>query len=590
MLADALRYFELGWSVIPLRGPNAGVKVNSPALQKWEPFQEKRASPELINRWFAGRDDVGVGVVCGRLSGVVVLDIDSPAGLEDAKARYGIDETHPHVVKSGGGGYHFYYECPAEELPNRVKFRPGLDFRADGGYVAAPGTLHKTGNTYKWTMGHPPEYVPPMPAQLLKDLLEHKANQEQASISMDSPIEKGNRDDELTRRIGRLVGRGLSYEDVLSLSLSLNTTHCTPPLQKNQVLKIVDSIFARENKSKKKKEEESQEDKPKKFDLKPFSTMAELYSEVEESWLVKDWMPSGTCALITSAPGMFKTWMMIDIAVAIATGCDFLGRYPVLKTGPVIIIQQEDPFPLLMERASNVMNVGAVEEVSDGQFVVPPAPEFPNIYFHTERSLKFSDKEIMKSFIEAVREIKPVAVILDPLYTAAGTDDYMASAAQDMLPLKKLRDEVGTSFIITHHMNKGKSEGGRSRDRLWGSQFLNAWLETGWQFEPSDIGSVEITRHFKNSASPEVINMQVEIGEGTFSVRPIEDGEEAEQIGQGGISLNEAVKQLVIGGKAASLSQIMSETGIRSKSTVSGILKKIGAVKGKSGYVMEEIV
>lgn len=521
-----------------------------------------------------------MGVVCGKVSGIVVLDIDAktPEGLTDGinyvKEHFHVYANGANSVVTGGGGLHVYFSAPDKKLHNRVKFVKrdtfSLDLRAEGGYVAAPGTMHESGNKYTWSSGFVPNYLPPVPKSLLDAALTVTPI-DKGPINMASDIQEGGRDDELTRRVGRLVKSGQSYNDVLAIAISMNITMCKPPLEEHQVVKIVDSVFGMEQRKKAKSSFG--------FELKKFNQMVDLYSEVTDTWLIKDWVPDATCALITSAPGMFKTWMMLDLAVSISTGKDFLGMYEVSRKGPVMVIQQEDPFPLLMERSGAILNIGPVMLGTD-EYIIPAAPDYPDIYFHTERSLRFSDQSVMESFQSAVRTIQPAAVIIDPLYSAAGTDDYMASAAQDMLVLKKLRDETGASFIITHHMNKSKSDGGRSRDRLWGSQFLNAWLETGWQCEPSDVGSVEVTRHFKNTATPGKVVLSFDISEGKFSAsEPTVDTME----------LDDKIAYTISNKSINSISQLMSELGIKSKSTVASALKRIGAVKVNDSYCVPQV-
>ena len=62
------------------------------------------------------------------------------------------------------------------------------------------------------------------------------------------------------------------------------------------------------------------------------------------SWLVQDWLPEATIGFVVAPPGSSKTWLAFDMAVSVAAGAPFLGEYPVQRTGPVLVIQQED-FP-----------------------------------------------------------------------------------------------------------------------------------------------------------------------------------------------------------------------------------------------------
>ena len=130
-------------------------------------------------------------------------------------------------------------------------------------------------------------------------------------------------------------------------------------------------------------------------------------------------------------------------------------------------------------------------------------PDLP-IYVHIERQLRFDDPSSTAALAEVCEEIKPALVLIDPLYSTVSTDDYMASAAEQMMFMKDIRDKHGTTFVLAHHRKKG---GDLHREGLWGSQFLNAFLETGWQITPIDNFNVKMKRHFKSSKNPEEIEL-----------------------------------------------------------------------------------
>ncbi len=51
-----------------------------------------------------------------------------------------------------GSGMHYYFKHPGGEVRNSAgRLGPGLDIRADGGYVVAPPSRHPNGRTYGGT-------------------------------------------------------------------------------------------------------------------------------------------------------------------------------------------------------------------------------------------------------------------------------------------------------------------------------------------------------------------------------------------------------------------------------------------------------
>jgi hypothetical protein len=80
-------YIGRGWSIIPIRGGDKR------PLIRWEPFQQTRADETTALGWFRTWPDVGIGVVTGTVSGLVVLDVDvrhaGDVALEQLEREHG---------------------------------------------------------------------------------------------------------------------------------------------------------------------------------------------------------------------------------------------------------------------------------------------------------------------------------------------------------------------------------------------------------------------------------------------------------------------------------------------------------------------
>lgn len=95
-----------------------------------------------------------IGVRTGQESNLLVLDVDprkaGDRSLFELETRYG---KLPLTLRcaTGGGGWHHYFQYPGRmNLWGQVPGFPGLDIKADGGYVVAPLSNHKSGGVYKW--------------------------------------------------------------------------------------------------------------------------------------------------------------------------------------------------------------------------------------------------------------------------------------------------------------------------------------------------------------------------------------------------------------------------------------------------------
>ena len=133
-----MRYRAQGWSVLPVRG--AGDPLNPKAAAvPWAALQRRSASPETLEGWFGKGLAGGLGLVCGRVSRLAVLDLDDADAVE-AFAQSCPQLLDTFTVRSGGRGQpHYYFEVP-DAVSLRGMRAPGTDLQFEGAYVVAPPT------------------------------------------------------------------------------------------------------------------------------------------------------------------------------------------------------------------------------------------------------------------------------------------------------------------------------------------------------------------------------------------------------------------------------------------------------------------
>jgi hypothetical protein len=145
----ALDLYARGFSVIPVPRPDpaAGFDGKVPRLA-WTPYQTTRADEAQIRAWFSTPQNLAI--VTGAISGIVVVDADSPAACKWMTRHL---PWTPWQVRTSRG-FHAYYRDPGDPVGNRAKIPcahgVALDVRGDGGYVIGPGSLHASGHVYTW--------------------------------------------------------------------------------------------------------------------------------------------------------------------------------------------------------------------------------------------------------------------------------------------------------------------------------------------------------------------------------------------------------------------------------------------------------
>lgn len=95
------------------------------------------------------RRAMNVGILTGTVSGIFVLDIDpKDGGFESMRALIAEHGALPQtfIVKTGSGGYHYYFQMPDFDARNSAaKIAPGIDIRGNGGMVVGPGSVSFAG-------------------------------------------------------------------------------------------------------------------------------------------------------------------------------------------------------------------------------------------------------------------------------------------------------------------------------------------------------------------------------------------------------------------------------------------------------------
>ena len=509
-------YIDSGWSVLPVKPDE-----KRPYMTNWLQYTKTKPPKDKVLNWFHTLSGAGVGVVTGRVSNMVVLDVESycPTPIEKLLEMY----PTQMYSRTGSGGYHLFYQYPTAmaRVSNRVKLMEGVDLRADGGFIVLPPTLHPSGNRYQWVKRGP---LGTFPKSLLDLDSQPKTQQGEGWITdLLHGVSEGGRNDACARLAGYFFKKGLTYDIVEALLMEWNERN-DPPLTAREMRTTIKSIERNhaigtsdftsvEFEDDRTGEEEKQQSN---FDVMRMTDYVKGYGGEGVHWMVEDWLPDKSITFLISPPESYKTWILLDLAVSVSAGVPFLGRYQVNDKGPTMIIQQEDSHTGLTDRLALIVEqkLGATANIDGDIWQVPCMPDLP-IYVHPSRMLRFDNKKVLEELEKQIEAIKPKVIMIDPLYsTTAQVDNYMADLANQMMILKTWRDKYGCSFVIAHHSKKNLDPDSTAREDSWGSQFLNAFLEAGWQVRRNPRlaqNEIVVRRHSKVMGNQSPISLTFDI-------------------------------------------------------------------------------
>ena len=216
--------------------------------------------------------------------------------------------------------------------------------------------------------------------------------------------------------------------------------------------------------------------------------------------------------------------LTLEMAIAVASGEPFLGKFEVHRNGPVLIVQEENDadyylpdlmYKMLRERGL-FPSPAIWTEGQDRQLA--PTRNLP-IRFLNQSGFNLTDPDHLERVRAEVESIRPVLIIFDPLYSMlGGVDETKAHEVRPILNwLRKLSKESNAALVVCHHWRKkqGKSDTSRAGQRLSGSNNFHNWVVCGLYVErPTDKkAEVIVQREFRRASVPDRLVIQFDIGE-----------------------------------------------------------------------------
>lgn len=171
------KFLSFGLSIIPCHSGTNTDNDKRPCI-KWKEFQTTLPTTQQLHAWQLKWPEANWAIITGKLSGIVVLEIDSEEG-EKFCAEHGLPET---VSVQSKRGRHLYFHAPVIDVRNWEKRIPGCDFRGNGGYVIAPGSRHKSGFIYAWINSIEDVELADMPEWLLEICKQPEIEREEIKI------------------------------------------------------------------------------------------------------------------------------------------------------------------------------------------------------------------------------------------------------------------------------------------------------------------------------------------------------------------------------------------------------------------------
>lgn len=203
-----------------------------------------------------------------------------------------------------------------------------------------------------------------------------------------------------------------------------------------------------------------------------FRSFAQLAREVDAAgprrWLVRGIWPAGAYGVHAAEPKAGKTWNALDLAVSVASGTPWLGQHPIDTAGPVVVFAGEGGDGNVVRR---------VRAIAGGRGV--PPDDLP-ISVCT-RAPHLADDAHLQAMAQHLAQARPVLVILDPFYLAAGGANGADLYAMGRLLERPqhLCEQSGAALVVVTHFNRSRDLRGAARitgagPAEWGRVLISA--------------------------------------------------------------------------------------------------------------------
>jgi hypothetical protein len=478
---------EFGWAVFPCHSitvdgfctcGKADCKSEGKHPQTSNGSLDATTDDTQILAWFAGKQDVNIGLATGHTSQLVVvdLDVDKGADINDLMIA-GIDATIFNTPKvKTGAGLHFYYKLPVGVTVKNSASRLGkfIDVRGDGGYVIAPPSKHISGRSYE-LLNPDNEQILEFPKQWLDKLAQPMPATAPVASSngngsglhipvvsglvVPDSINQGQRNVEMTKIAGALRSKGLSEGAVYAALAIENQRLCTPPLDDKELHLIAHSVSRYAPHDVLNPVADADPNAPAQPDyentLKPYLFDEFLDMEFEEKEILGFHIGKRDIAIIQAATNAGKTTLLRNITLCMAAGRPFMPFYEGQRPLKVAYFDFESDAQDVQRDLRQMYTAFNAAEgaVVRKNLILIPKGLMDGELFQFNKHEKWAHELIVSNDVEFI--------IVDNVSAAYDINDENSNAEvtkKIIKPLLRMAYKANCAFLFAHHYGKGKNE------------------------------------------------------------------------------------------------------------------------------------
>lgn len=226
-------------------------------------------------------------------------------------------------------------------------------------------------------------------------------------------------------------------------------------------------------------------------------------------WLVEDLWGDEAVGIVGGEPKCCKSFLALDLAVAIASGAPCMRRFAVSRTGRVLLFAAEDALHVVRQRLAGIARA-AGRELADLDIQVITAP---TVRLDVER-----DRDALT---ETVAKLKPRLLVLDPFVRLHRIDENISGEVAPLLAyLRELQRRYHVAVVLVHHARKGGAKM-RAGQALRGSSEFHAWGDSNLYLRRHG-DQLTLSVEHRAAASISTVQLHLDTADDAVALRAIE--------------------------------------------------------------------
>lgn len=431
-------------------------------------FHDSTTDLTIIDKWWGENANYNLAI-CPANANLFVIDIDPGADLSLLQRL-----PSTYTVRTPRNGYHLYFEGVGKTSASRLA--ANVDTRSTGGYVLVPPSSI---DGRRYTLENPADYyalpdwvtdalaATESPLKAATQDLDLRANIARARNCLeryvqtgDVAIEGAGGDDRTYRLCCEILNLGLSTGKAQELIEDHWNPHCQPPWSSEELdIKLENAMSFMQNETGCYAVKTAEEmfghitmptATPEKFSRFYFKDESELDDEADPLWLVKDLISERSTVMMFGASGSYKSFMALDIALAIATGKNTFGS----ETKPGLVFYGALEGRAHLRKARKSWRMAKQIETKIDNFFVGMAPMI---------GVDGEAQEFVAEITKKCNGKMPTLIIIDTLSKSmAGLNENDAADAGRFIRFcDSLVEHFGCTVIAVHHNGKEENRGAR---------------------------------------------------------------------------------------------------------------------------------